>query len=288
MSIPDGEYDIDLTQLLEASSSQSSGSFAIRYGFIPESMDQASPLKLYQTEKECILEAKSTDTSSKTPIIFEGPPQRHRKLANPALESYYLSYTPNKTTVELRRLSATIRVNKSRNARQWEEKISQWNDNSLEVIIGDLDFDELEAELRPKPDEPVPKPASLTKQQTPIPKQQPRPKPKASVKPTPKPEAKRVPQKAPSPRAAKAPPPAAKVEDDDDFRDLEEELEEVLGEDEASDSDGDLFAPIVINVDDGPSQKSNAYESYTKSQSKPMSLRAFYGGNDDGSSSEAE
>lgn len=151
MSIADGEYDIDLSELLGNSESSNSNSFAIRYGFIPDSMDQASPLKLYQTSKECLLQANSIETStSSKPIIFEGAHQRHRKSNNPALDSYYLTFAPqdsisssssessgsNTNNIQLRRLNSTIRVSKSRDARKWERKIENWNEqgNTSEQI----------------------------------------------------------------------------------------------------------------------------------------------------------
>lgn len=130
MSIADGEYEIDLTQLLqEPAEPADDGSFAIRYGFIPDSMDQAKPLTLYQTDKECILKARANETGSNSlSIIFEGTPQRHRRSNNPALDSYYLAFPPPNSPgkVQLRRLNTTIRVSKSRNAKKWEEKCEKW------------------------------------------------------------------------------------------------------------------------------------------------------------------
>lgn len=163
MSIADGEYDIDLSQLLADTGSESSdSSFAIRYGFIPDSMDQAKPLRLYQTEKECLLQAFSNNNSK--PIIFEGAPQRHRKTNNPALDSYYLSFNLNdeddqkKSLVQLRRLNSTIRVSKSRNPSKWEDQITQWDKQEQLGELLALSIDSPRVEESPKKTKPNPVP----------------------------------------------------------------------------------------------------------------------------------
>lgn len=129
MSLEDGEYDIDLLTLLDLatiSPINDSDSFAIRYGFIPDSMDQTKLLKLYQNDQECYLKASSTDGSDK-PIIFEGIPQRHRTngSGNMANDSYFLSFSPSESNqVQLKRLNSTIRFGKSRNVAKLQAKLA--------------------------------------------------------------------------------------------------------------------------------------------------------------------
>ena len=129
MSLEDGEYDIDLLTLLDLatiSPISDSDSFAIRYGFIPDSMDQTKLLKLYQNDQECYLKASSSDGSDK-PIIFEGIPQRHRTngSGNMANDSYFLSFSPSESNqVQLKRLNSTIRFGKSRNVAKLQAKLA--------------------------------------------------------------------------------------------------------------------------------------------------------------------
>lgn len=138
MSIPDGEYEIDILALLQQNASREIGpeSIAIRYGFIPDSMDQSKPLKLYQNNEICILEAQLIDRNtralSKPPsVIFEGVPQRPRSSQGQPVDSYYLLLQPatdsSKTpSVKLRQLGSTIRVSKTRNAEKWRKSIGEW------------------------------------------------------------------------------------------------------------------------------------------------------------------
>lgn len=140
MQFPDGEYDIDLLVLANESSDLGNNTFAIRYGFIPDSMDQSSSLRLYQSDQVCVLEAQLTDKSHKTgvralPIIFEGVPQRQRMNSGSAIspDSYFLAFNtttqgPSGMKVLLQRLSNTVRVSKSRNAEKWRTAISEWKE----------------------------------------------------------------------------------------------------------------------------------------------------------------
>ena len=79
MSLEDGEYELDISVLLQnastidtptSTSKDTSENIAIRYGFIPDSMDQSKPLKLYQKDQTCILKALSTEGSNK-PIFLK-------------------------------------------------------------------------------------------------------------------------------------------------------------------------------------------------------------------------
>lgn len=136
MQIADGEYEIDLLVLLAGDASPSS-LVAIRYGFIPDSMDQKAPLRLYQNDQVCILEAQLVEKTAKSglraqPIIFEGVPQGQRLGQTSAnMDSYFLLFVPNnvpsKPAVELRRLGNVIRVSKSRNTDKWRSAIAEWN-----------------------------------------------------------------------------------------------------------------------------------------------------------------
>ena len=77
--LEDGEYELDVSILLDNPSTNNNSfndNIAIRYGFIPDSMDQSKPLKLYQQDQTCILKATLSD-SDPTPIFFEGIPQRY-------------------------------------------------------------------------------------------------------------------------------------------------------------------------------------------------------------------
>lgn len=358
MLLADGEYEIDVSALADL---RDGDSFAIRYGFIPDSMDQLKPLKLYQTDKECLIQAQPTVLGR--PIIFEGLAMRHKRAQNPALDQYYLSFG-GLSEVHLQRLNSTVRVSKTRNASKWEDQILQWEKMpqiaAIDIpkavpskpnkvaskrpptatpeikdddIIGESDFDDLagsESEfpvivvddtprerkfekveqpkkaVEPKAVDPPKKVVDLPKKTVDPPKKAVDP-PKKAVNPP-----KRTvdpPKKAPPPprqrpvlaplRRATAPaknikrkkkesvPEEANL--DDDFKDLEDQLQEVLNE-EKSDSEEEYGkrAPIVIKYDDD-SQNSNKYNFNERSNIKPTSLRDFYQSkNDDMSSSEEE
>ncbi|RCK63334.1 hypothetical protein Cantr_09734 [Candida viswanathii] len=154
MSLEDGEYELDISVLLQnastsdthSSSSSDNGNhdnnenIAIRYGFIPDSMDQSKPLKLYQRDQTCILKAASTEGPNK-PIFFEGIPQRyHRNSTNGSSsssssssnssnnDSFYLTFGGEGTgnVVHLKKLESTIRFNKSRNAVKIQKQVNEW------------------------------------------------------------------------------------------------------------------------------------------------------------------
>lgn len=154
MSLPDGEYDIDLAQLLDLaaiSPQNDHDNVAMRYGFIPDLMDQSKPLTLYQNEQECILQAKSNYGK---PIIFEGIPQRHRgSVNNTSNDSYYLTYVPNKSkAIKLKRLNSTIRFSKSRNVSKLQTKMVEWEkEHEIEQRRGNR-----ERTSRPEPPKKLP------------------------------------------------------------------------------------------------------------------------------------
>ena len=145
MSLEDGEYELDISVLLQnastidtptSTSKDTSENIAIRYGFIPDSMDQSKPLKLYQKDQTCILKALSTEGSNK-PIFFEGIPQRyHRNSSNNSSstpninggnnDSFYLTFNKelNGNVVHLKKLESTIRFNKSRNVVKVQKQVN--------------------------------------------------------------------------------------------------------------------------------------------------------------------
>lgn len=363
MLLADGEYEIDVSALTEL---RDSDSFAIRYGFIPDSMDQLKPLKLYQTDKECLIQAQPTTPGR--PIIFEGQAMRHRRAQNPALDQYYLLFG-ELSEVHLRRLNSTVRVSKTRNASKWEDQIVQWEklpqNEPVEVprvvpkesyrpqkvaskrpptatpeirdddIIGESDFDDLagsesefpvivvddiprqQVQSEPKRDEPKKAEESNRKVQqhevtedihkkadepkkmleqlkmsTDQPKMAPaRLKTRPALAPLRRPTAlpKRPTALPKRPKRDRKVAPTEEASLDDDFKDLEDQLQEVLNE-EKSDSEEEYGrrVPIVINYDDD-NHSSNKYNFNERSNIKPTSLRDFYGSkNDDVSSSEEE
>ena len=133
MNFPDGEYEIDLLALLgnAPGAIPAAGLLAIRYGFIPDSMDQSKPLMLYQKDNVCVLEAQLLNNRPKNvpaSIIFEGIPQRPRTMLAPGSDSYYLSLVAGETPrVALRPLKSTMRVSKTRNVKEWQKKIAEWS-----------------------------------------------------------------------------------------------------------------------------------------------------------------
>lgn len=337
MQLADGEYDIDLLAL-GPDVSQYDSAFAIRYGFIPDSMDQSSPLRLFQDDLVCILEAQLTDKLAKTgvralPIIFEGVPQGQRRSSgNSGIsgDSYFLAFDAKEGPMKvlLQRLSNTIRVSKSRNAAKWRAAITEWQDgakNTTNTRPGDIEIPHITRQVATPP--PIARPM---KKLTPVAKAQKRPptetpdgkndiisvsdfedlehspeiafpifelsKPKAPTTRKEKPKiAKPVKQKV-------QPPKPADIDMDDDFKDLEDQLQEVLNEQpkplsfNPSDSDEDdppfVGAPIIIKVSEDKPLRVSRIGHRTEGK-KPMSMRDLYGGarNDGGndmSSSEEE
>lgn len=136
MALEDGEYELDVSCLLD---SGVEGSFALRYGFIPDSMDQTKPLILYQNEQETLLRASGTEASGDS-MIFEGVTQQIRLATNSSNEQYYLSYhgDSGENKVVLKKLDTTIRLSKSRNTKALMGKISQWEKTKLESTAPEI------------------------------------------------------------------------------------------------------------------------------------------------------
>lgn len=376
MSIADGEYEIDLSAFLDKDhSSERDISLGIRYGFRPDSMDQTSPLTLYQTDQESLIQAKTIDGSGDNTIIFEGNPKRLGPSKNPANETYFLTVSPTgDNQVVLKKLDNTIRVSKSRNVVKWERKIESWNKEndsrqnrkiyipkiderssqtdkgpakaskrppannskikSNAVIVdsdeesgfiddgmNDSEFPDIHFDSIPQ-EAHIPKKASTA--QTPLSTSKIRPEVKSDKEDKPKPASKSGPKPGlklgPKPKVSvessskpsesdlKEMPPQKPQEDnsdldiDDDFKDLEDQLREVLEEDgnqaanksqntavadeDDDESDADDYnypsqAPIKINFEEGGLNK-NSRPTLTKSysgnsQSRPMSLKDLVG-----------
>lgn len=134
MEIADGEYDIDLLLLLPAANNAQT-LVAIRYGFIPDSMDQKQPLRLYQNDQVCILEAQLVERTARLglkpqPIIFEGVPQGQRLAHSTATSDLYflLFSSENSRQLKLQRLENVIRVSKLRNTDKWRTAIGEWKE----------------------------------------------------------------------------------------------------------------------------------------------------------------
>lgn len=255
MDIPDGEYEIDLLVLDNPSDGQGA-SMAVRYGFIPDSMDTKRSLKLYQGDLVCILEAlllekaKHTGTLGKIPIIFEGVPQRQRLPLNTsaAADSYFLAFLPAEGNVpmkvHLKRLASTIRFSKSRNAEKWRTAIADWHKT---------------AALLPVPQK-VEAPLREAKRETPEAVRLP---PKAKAIQVQKPQKARKPRENPAPRkpssVASKRPPTATPDLKPSTPDLRQDIISV------SDFEG-------LDSDDGKTEgeaRSRQYESTKLAKSEP-------------------
>ncbi|KAI5954463.1 hypothetical protein KGF54_002238 [Candida jiufengensis] len=126
MSLADGEYEIDISVLLNETNNNSDDQelneyedIAIRYGFIPDSMDQSKPLKLYKHDQSYILQASSSEPNKK-PILFEGSATRHND------SEFYFTYDEesiDNLTLKLSQLDSTIRFNKSRDTLKLQSEI---------------------------------------------------------------------------------------------------------------------------------------------------------------------
>lgn len=374
MEIADGEYDIDLLALLhDPQTTQGSPSLvAIRYGFIPDSMDQKAALRLYQNDQVCVLEAQLVDKAAKSgvkaqPIIFEGVPQGQRLgQASATADTYFLLFLPNagggKQTMELRRLENVIRVSKLRNTDKWRTAIAEWKDSSTtsssslrkaetpttaarqgsgipsrtsvskprakaaamkrpptaekNEIISVSDFEDLdsssEEDAFPVFDSAADNAKSTVTKKTEVAKN-----PKSIAVPDFGQSHSRLPQsldttartksaasntiRPSQPSRAKELNPRAETEDielDDEFKDLEDELEEVMekqGDFNMSDSDDNSdfrprSAPILIKVSDNAPSRPSSTLGTSRDGRKPISLRELYDSNkgEDVSSSEEE
>ncbi|KAK6204495.1 RNA polymerase II transcription elongation factor-domain-containing protein [Scheffersomyces amazonensis] len=364
MSLADGEYDIDLSGLIDVptnSTNRFGSNIALRYNFIPDSMDQSKPLRLYQSDKDCLMKASSVDGGDDKPIIFEAIPQISSNVNN---DSYFLSFSNTSNTLQLNRLQTTYRLSKSRNVSKLLPKIQQW-DKAQETAKSSPTKRSKKLKQKIEPRDSTPKPAPIvnststlmakvkksdsnTSTISPV-----RSKPKSLVNVSSKrpPTANntpleepiinesdfddldddsdkddnsdfpiidfdnketdvkdiRQPQKVESviTKQEKQSQPRAKViekvsddpEIEDDFKDLEDQLQEVLEEDDEDDIILTELSPLKVTVDSDESDaddlnfggikidvsndvkptKKNRFTTNWKSDGKPTSLRDFVG-----------
>lgn len=279
MSIPDGEYDLDLSILTQLQ--HLSSSVGLRYQFVPPTVDRSRPVKVYEQGRECILEVPLTEGSKS--ILFEGS-VAHTALEphNVGAQTYYLSYTPGKP-VHLKRLDRTLKISKTRNSSKTESRIRQWKAQGL-----------------------LSEPETTAAVVTP--------------KTRPTTASKRAAQKAPQ-KLVRAPPkkqehlqdviideadfdglnsgtedgfPEIDLDDNkddtnDDFKELEDELAQVMGLPQSEESDADDFPALLTTTPVIIDEKKPAVDQQrsTRTQSRPMSMREWVHKGVD-SSSEAE
>lgn len=328
--LPDGEYEIDLSLLgHENDQTPANGPLALRYGFVPDSMSQKEPLKLYRDEQTCVLEAQLSLQKGKAPsVIFEGIQQRQRPGASSSgLDSYYLAFEADHNgsyTVLLQQLSHTIRMSKSRSAEKWRTAIAEWQKAPQDGIhIPEVKTQKQQAAngqaKTPQMKKPAKKAAKRPPAATPdkeiinmedFDDLESEPE-KTNLMSGSALKEVNVPEKPkPKPRVAKKPKKEAKkdgdIDMDDEFKDLEDQLQEVLdsseglpnafggnfSESDEDDDDGAARERIVIKMADEPEpqQKLFARKQSGTENGKPMSLRELYGDSkaEDFSSSEEE
>lgn len=108
MSLPDGEYDIDLAGLIDH---PNRSNVALRFLFLPDSFDLTKPMTMYEVDQEIVVDGDGT--------LFEGMGQKKTQS-----QDYYLSI--HSENVELKPLHNTIRVNKTRQPDKLRQKIKLW------------------------------------------------------------------------------------------------------------------------------------------------------------------
>lgn len=329
MQIADGEYDIDISCLGDSvAASDTEEYFAIRYGFVPDSMDKGQSANLYESENEYILEAKSTDNNSEKSILFEGNIQRYQPKNRGPGDNYILTMSLDGKSMALKKLDSMIRMNKTRNAHKLQSQI---------------DLISKGKSTPPPVSSPAPVPEKSQSKSKLVQHVASKRLPaknsnnkngnsnsislEKNIKPKETPKSLERDDKLSSKRAA-----AGQLEnDDDDFRDLENELEEVLEEENQEDSetkfslniptlnnavsskqqlqteppnnDNDdsedelmeyMANPFTSNLrieHDDPEETSNSYSRFQVSNNngkKPMSLKDLVGSNADDASSSEE
>ncbi|CCE73285.1 Piso0_000316 [Millerozyma farinosa CBS 7064] len=319
MQIADGEYDIDISCLQDSvAASDTEEYFAIRYGFVPDSMDKGQSVNLYESENEYILEAKSTDNNSQKSVLFEGNIQRYQPKNRGPGDNYILTMSLDGKRMALKKLDSMIRMNKTRNAHKLQSQIDMiGKGNSLSASYKS----QSKSKLAQHASKRLPGKNSYDKNENSNSLNSGK-----SIKPKVNPKSLERDEK-PSKRATTG---ARQLEnDDEDFRDLENELEEVLEEENQQDSapsdlpasnnglpsksqpqikppynDNDdsedesiqyMANPFTANLPiehEDPEEINNSYSRFHVSNNngkKPMSLKDLVGSNaDDGSSSEEE
>ncbi|CAN3485870.1 hypothetical protein DICA0_F27182 [Diutina catenulata] len=113
MSLPDGEYDIDLAGLIDR---PSCSNVALRYSFLPDSFDATKPLTMYEEGTQIVVDGNGT--------LFEGLGSKRSGTTD-----YYLTIH-HSGHAELKQLHNTIRVNKTRQADKLRSQIKVWEKQS--------------------------------------------------------------------------------------------------------------------------------------------------------------
>lgn len=323
MSLPDGEYEIDLAGLVDH---PNRNNVALRFLFLPDSFDPTKPLTMYEGGSDIVIDSDGT--------LFEGIGLNRTSLQ----QEYYLTVHDNR--VALKHLHNTIRVNKTRQPDKLRQQIRQWDKQKLsddserhrreqerlkrerdEALARDHQR-KLKADapskptLSPRPsadDARRPPPQSRSHDGSARAKVPAKPVKVSSKRPpAPKEDAEEIIisdgdfddlEVAPSststttiPKHLKNPPKSEVVDIDDEFDDLEHQLAEVLEPepkpssttlalDELDESDFDEVPFSGIAIDGAPEKKAHTW-STTRPSTKPVSLREAMGGDDDESEEE--
>lgn len=131
-TVPDGEYPIELSSLFQDKSrDEGHETIAVRYGFIPDSMDLKSSLTLYHREDGYFIEANQVDNAGGK-VIFEGKQQKQRNAHNIASESFFLTIKPEDKRATLGRVDKIIRANKSSDFSKHKRIIELMNKRTLQ------------------------------------------------------------------------------------------------------------------------------------------------------------
>ncbi|CCE72724.1 Piso0_000316 [Millerozyma farinosa CBS 7064] len=259
MQIADGEYDIDISCLQDSvAASDTEEYFALRYGFVPDSMDKGQSVNLYESENEYILEAKSTDNNSEKSILFEGNIQRYQPKNRGPGDNYILTMSLDGKSMALKKLDSMIRMNKTRNAHKLQSQIDMISKGKSTPPAASFPA-------------PVPTPVPEKSQSKSklvqhvaskrLPAKNSNDKngnsdgasSEKSVRSKETPKSLVRDDKPPSKRAAVG---AGQLEnDDDDFRDLENELEEVLEEENQEDAESKLPSNISTSNNSASSRQ---------------------------------
>lgn len=305
MSLPDGEYEIDLAGLVDH---PNRNNVALRFLFLPDSFDPTQPLTMYEHGSQIVIASDTT--------LFEGIGLTRASLN----QEYYL--TVHDQRVALKHLHNTIRVNKTRQPDKLRQQIRQWDEEKAN--------EQAEAKVTKPAVKPVAKPVA-----------KPTPKPvsalvaplraklpsKLVVQPSTRPSTKRSSKRPPAPKSdeeiiisdadfddlddnttttnaqsqSQSQPTQSQLEPidvDDEFDDLENQLAEVLEPEsnnkptqlaleELDESDFDEVPFSGIAIEGAPEKKASPWNTSTnRTSTKPVSLREAMGGDDDESEAE--
>ncbi|CAN3374096.1 hypothetical protein DIURU_003272 [Diutina rugosa] len=311
MSLPDGEYEIDLAGLVDH---PNRNNVALRFSFLPDSFDPTQPLTMYEHGSQIVIASDTT--------LFEGIGST-RASSN---QEYYL--TVHDQRVALKHLHNTIRVNKTRQPDKLRQQIRQWDEEKAN--------EQAEAKVAKPAAKPVAKPVAK-----PAPKTVSKPAPvsapvapsrakspsKSVSKPSTRPSTKRSSKRPPAPKSDEEiiisdadfddlddnttttntqsqntqsqsqPTQSEPMDVDDEFDDLENQLAEVLEPEskqstqlaleESDESDFDEVPFSGIAIEGAPEKKASPWNTSTnRASTKPVSLREAMGGDDDESEAE--